>query len=151
MNLNISATEYVAQVRDGAISAEEFISKTIERIHLVENKIHAYITIDEKNALERAKTIDRKIRAKERVGACFGMPLSIKDNICTMGLKTTCASKILEDFVAPYDATVISRLKSQDAIILGKVNLDEFAMGSTTEFSFYGPTKNPWNTQYVPG
>ena len=151
MNLNISATEYISQIRNGTISAEEFISKTIERIHAVENKIHAYITIDEKNALEAAKTIDKKIRAKEKVGACFGMPLSIKDNICTMGLKTTCASKMLEDFVAPYDATVISRLKAEDAIILGKVNLDEFAMGSTTEFSFYGPTKNPWNTQYVPG
>lgn len=151
MNLNISATEYLSQVREGIISAEEFVSKTIDRIHAVEDKIHAYITIDEKNALEAAKTIDKKIRAKEKVGACLGMPLSIKDNICTMGLKTTCASKMLEDFVAPYDATVISRLKAEDAIILGKVNLDEFAMGSTTEFSFYGPTKNPWNTRYVPG
>jgi len=151
MNLDISATEYISQVRNGTISAEEFVSKTIDRIHAVENKIHAYITIDEKNALDAAKTIDKKIRAKEKVGACFGMPLSIKDNICTMGLKTTCASKMLEDFIAPYDATVISRLKAEDAIILGKVNLDEFAMGSTTEFSFYGPTKNPWNTQYVPG
>ena len=151
MNLNISATEYISQVREGIISVEEFISKTIDRIHAVEDKIHAYITIDEKNAVEAAKTIDKKIRAKEKVGVCLGMPLSIKDNICTMGLKTTCASKMLEDFVAPYDATVISRLKAEDAIILGKVNLDEFAMGSTTEFSFYGPTKNPWNTQYVPG
>ena len=151
MNLNISATEYISQVREGIISVEEFISKTIDRIHAVEDKIHAYITIDEKNAVDAAKTIDKKIRAKEKVGVCLGMPLSIKDNICTMGLKTTCASKMLEDFVAPYDATVISRLKAEDAIILGKVNLDEFAMGSTTEFSFYGPTKNPWNTQYVPG
>jgi aspartyl-tRNA(Asn)/glutamyl-tRNA(Gln) amidotransferase subunit A len=151
MNLNISATEYISQVRNGTISAEEFIAKTIDRIHAVESKIHAYITVDEKNALDAAKTIDKKIRVKEKVGSCFGLPMSIKDNICTMGLKTTCASKMLEDFVAPYDATVIARLKAEDAIILGKVNLDEFAMGSTTEFSFYGPTKNPWNTQYVPG
>ncbi len=151
MDLNISATEYISQVRNGTISAEEFVAKTIDRIHAVENKIHAYITLDEKNALETAKSIDKKIRTKEKIGSCFGMPLSIKDNICTTGLKTTCASKMLEDFVPPYNATVISRLKVEDAIILGKVNLDEFAMGSTTEFSSYGPTKNPWNTQYVPG
>jgi aspartyl-tRNA(Asn)/glutamyl-tRNA(Gln) amidotransferase subunit A len=151
MSLGISATEYISQVRNGTISAEEFVAKTIDRIHEVEGKVHAYITISEKNALAAAKIIDKKIRAKEKVGSCLGMPISIKDNICTMGLKTTCASKMLEDFVAPYDATVISRLKAEDAVILGKVNLDEFAMGSTTEFSFYGPTKNPWNTQYVPG
>jgi len=151
MNLGISATEYMLQVRDGIISVEEFVAKTIDRIHSVESKIHAFITIDEKNALDTAKTIDKKIRAKEKVGSCLGMPISIKDNICTLGLKTTCASKMLEDFVAPYDATVVSRLKAEDAIILGKVNLDEFAMGSTTEFSFYGPTRNPWNIQYVPG
>ncbi|MGI0072526.1 MAG: Asp-tRNA(Asn)/Glu-tRNA(Gln) amidotransferase subunit GatA [Nitrosotalea sp.] len=151
MNLGISATEYISQVRNGAISAEEFVAKTIDRIHAIEDKVHAYITIDEKNALDAAKTIDKKIHAKEKVGSCLGLPMSIKDNICTVGLKTTCASKMLQDFIAPYDATVISRLKAEDAVILGKVNLDEFAMGSTTEFSFYGPTKNPWNTQYVPG
>lgn len=151
MNLDISAIEYLSQIRDGTISVEEFIAKTIDRIHLVEEKIHAYITIDEKNALEKAKSIDKKIRANEKVGSCLGLPVSIKDNICTSGLKTTCASKMLEDFVAPYDATVVSRLKAQDAIILGKVNLDEFAMGSTTEFSYFGPTRNPWNTRYIPG
>jgi len=151
MNLRISATQYISQVRSGTISAEEFVAKTIDRIHAIENKIHAFITIDEKNALEKAKIIDKKIRAKEKCGSCLGMPISIKDNICTSGLKTTCASKMLQDFVAPYDSTVVSRLKEQDAIIIGKVNLDEFAMGSTTEFSYFGPTRNPWNTEYVPG
>jgi aspartyl-tRNA(Asn)/glutamyl-tRNA(Gln) amidotransferase subunit A len=151
MNIGISATEYLSDVRNGSISAEEFVAKTVDRIHAIENKIRAYITIDEKNALERAKTIDKKMRAKEKVGSCLGMPISIKDNICTLGLRTTCASKMLEDFVAPYDATVVSRLRAEDAIILGKVNLDEFAMGSTTEFSYFGPTRNPWSTQHVPG
>ena len=84
-------------------------------------------------------------------GDCFGMPISIKDNMCIKGTKTTCASKMLEEFVAPYDATVISKLKQQDAIFIGKANLDEFAMGLTTEFSGYGPSRNPWNTDYVPG
>jgi aspartyl-tRNA(Asn)/glutamyl-tRNA(Gln) amidotransferase subunit A len=151
MNLGISAHEYLSQVHDGTISVEEFVSKTIDRINAVEKKVHAYITIDEKNAIEQARILDKKLRSNERVGACLGLPISIKDNICTSGLRTTCASKMLEDFVAPYDATVVSRLKAEDAIILGKVNLDEFAMGSTTEFSYFGPTRNPWNNQYVPG
>jgi aspartyl-tRNA(Asn)/glutamyl-tRNA(Gln) amidotransferase subunit A len=151
MNLDISATKYLSLVRSGGISVEEFVAKTIDRIRAVEDKVHAYITLDEQNALSRAKLIDKKIQAKENAGSFLGMPISIKDNICTMGLRTTCASKVLENFIAPYDATVVSRLKQQDAIIIGKVNLDEFAMGSTTEFSYFGPSRNPWNPEYVPG
>lgn len=151
MNLGISATEFVSQAKDGNISVEEFVAKTLDRIKQVEEKVHAFITVDSQNALAKAKDIDKKIKSKEKVGICFGMPISIKDNICTAGIKTTCASKMLENFVAPYDATVTSRLKNEDAIIVGKVNLDEFAMGSTTEFSYFGPSKNPWNAEYVPG
>src|SRR5438552_3847320 len=151
MSLEISAKEFLSQVKDETISVEEFVAKTIERIQKVEGKVHAYITLNDKDALEKAKIIDKKIRTKEKVGSCLGMPISIKDNICTAGLKTTCASKMLENFIAPYDATVVSKLKAQDAIIIGKVNLDEFAMGSTTEFSYFGPTKNPWDIEYVPG
>lgn len=151
MNLGISATEFVSQTKDGAISVEEFVAKTLDRIKSVEEKIHAFITVDDQNALVKAKEIDKKIKSKDKLGICFGMPVSIKDNICVNGLKTTCASKMLENFVAPYDATVVSRLKSEDAIIIGKVNLDEFAMGSTTEFSYFGPSRNPWNIDYVPG
>lgn len=151
MNLDISATEFIGQVRTGSISVEEFLQKTIEQIKKVESRVHAFITVDDQNALAKAREIDKKIKNKDKVGACYGLPISVKDNICTSGLATTCASKMLENFIAPYDATVISRLKSQDAIIIGKVNLDEFAMGSTTEFSHYGPSRNPWNTDYVPG
>jgi len=95
--------------------------------------------------------IDKKIKSGKKVGDCFGMPISIKDNLCIKESKTTCASKMLENFIAPYDATVITKLKEQDAIFIGKVNLDEFAMGLTTEFSAFGPSKNPWNLEYVPG
>ena len=151
MNLGISATEFVSQAKSGALSVEEFVAKTLDRIKLVDDKVHAFITVNNQNALDKAKEIDKKIKSKDKVGICFGMPVSIKDNICTAGIKTTCASKMLENFVAPYDATVVSRLKSEDTIIIGKVNLDEFAMGSTTEFSYFGPSRNPWNVDYVPG
>ena len=150
MNLTISISQYVQKLRAGELSSEEFVAKTLERINKVEKNLHAFISVNE-NAIEQAKQIDKKIKAKEKVGSCFGMPISIKDNICTKNMKTTCASKMLEDFVAPYDATVVSKLKSEDAIIIGKTNLDEFAMGSTTEYSYFGPSRNPWNTDYVPG
>jgi aspartyl-tRNA(Asn)/glutamyl-tRNA(Gln) amidotransferase subunit A len=151
MNLGISAVEFVSQAKAGTISVEEFLAKTLDRIKLVEDKVHAFISVDSQNALAKAKEIDKKIKSKDKVGNCFGMPVSIKDNICTAGIKTTCASKMLENFISPYDATVVSRLKSEDAIIIGKVNLDEFAMGSTTEFSYFGASRNPWNVDYVPG
>jgi aspartyl-tRNA(Asn)/glutamyl-tRNA(Gln) amidotransferase subunit A len=150
MNLGITATQYIEQVKNGSLTVEEFTAKTIERINKVEGSIHAYISLND-NAISQAKQIDKKLKAKEKVGICLGMPISIKDNICTKGMKTTCASKVLENFVAPYDATVVSNLKSQDAIITGKTNLDEFAMGISTEFSYFGPSRNPWNTDYVPG
>lgn len=150
MNLKISALDYVQEVKTGNISAEDFVAKTIERIQSVDDKLHAFLSVND-DAIDQARTIDKKIKSGEKVGDCFGMPISVKDNMCIKDSKTTCASKMLENFVAPYDATVISKLKQQDAIFVGKVNMDEFAMGLTTEFSAYGPSKNPWNTEYVPG
>jgi aspartyl-tRNA(Asn)/glutamyl-tRNA(Gln) amidotransferase subunit A len=150
LSLAISAIKYVNEIKNGNLTAEEFISKTFERIKKIDDNLHAYLSLND-NAIEQARQIDKRIKAKENVGVCFGMPISIKDNICVKGTKTTCGSKVLEDFVAPYDATVITKLKAEDAIIIGKTNLDEFAMGLTTEFSAYGPSKNPWNTEYVPG
>ncbi|MDE1861829.1 MAG: Asp-tRNA(Asn)/Glu-tRNA(Gln) amidotransferase subunit GatA [Thaumarchaeota archaeon] len=151
MKIEISATEYLSLVRSGSISVEEFIAKTLDHVHSIEPRLRAYITLDADNALDKARSIDKKMRTGEKVGSLLGIPVSIKDNICTAGIRTTCASRMLENFVAPYDATVVSRLRQEDAIIIGKVNLDEFAMGSTTEFSCFGPSRNPWNTDYVPG
>ena len=138
------------EVKNGNFTIEEFISKTIEQIKKYDEKLHAYLSLNE-NAIEQAKNLDKKIKNKEKVGACFGMPISIKDNICVQGGKTTCASKMLENFIAPYDATVVSKLKAEDTILMGKTNLDEFAMGLSTEFSAFGPSRNPWNQEYVPG
>ncbi len=150
MNLKISALDYVQEVKTGNISAEDFVANTIERIQNVDDKLHAFLSVNE-DAINQARAIDKKIKSGEKVGDCFGMPISIKDNMCIKDSKTTCASKMLENFIAPYDATVIAKLKRQDAIFVGKVNMDEFAMGLTTEFSAYGPSKNPWNVEYVSG
>jgi len=150
MNLKISALEFVQEVQNGNISAEDFVAKTLERIQNIDEKLHAFLSVN-KDAVNQAREIDKKIKSGNKVGACFGMPISIKDNMCIKNSKTTCASKMLENYVSPYDATVITKLKEQDAVFIGKVNLDEFAMGLTTEFSAFGASKNPWNTEYVPG
>jgi len=150
LNIKISALQFTREVKSGNISAEDFIAKTMEQIQNVDDKLHAFLLLNDK-AVDQAKEIDKKIKSGGKIGQCFGMPISIKDNICIKDTKTTCASKMLENFIAPYDATVITKLKQQDAIFVGKVNLDEFAMGLSTEFSAYGPSKNPWNTDYVPG
>jgi len=150
LNIKISALQFTREVKSGNISAEDFVAKTMEQIQNVDDNLHAFLSINDK-AVDQAREIDKKIKSGRKIGQCFGMPISIKDNICIKGTKTTCASKMLENFIAPYDATVITKLKQQDAIFVGKVNLDEFAMGLSTEFSAYGPSKNPWNLDYVPG
>jgi aspartyl-tRNA(Asn)/glutamyl-tRNA(Gln) amidotransferase subunit A len=150
LNLKISALQFTRDVKSGNLSAEDFVAKTMEQIQKVDGKLHAFLSLND-NAVDQARNIDKKIKSGKKIGQCFGMPISVKDNICIKDTKTTCASKMLENFVAPYDATVIAKLKQQDAIFVGKTNLDEFAMGVSTEFSAYGPSKNPWNTDYVPG
>lgn len=150
MNIKISALEYIEEVKNGNISVEDFIGATLERIKKIDGEIHAFLQVNE-SAMDQARNLDKKIKAGKSIGRCFGMPISVKDNICIKDSKTTCASKMLENFVAPYDATVISKLKKEDCIFIGKTNLDEFAMGLTTEFSAFGASKNPWNLQYVPG
>ena len=150
MELNTSILQYIDDVKSGKFTVEEFTTATLDRIKSVDENVHAYLSLNE-SAINDAKKIDQKITSGETVGKCFGFPISIKDNICIAGTKTTCASKILENFVAPYTATVVNHLQNEDAVITGKTNLDEFAMGLTTEFSAFGATKNPWNFEYVPG
>ena len=148
---DLLAYEVVEGLTEGQFTAEEYVISILKRIEEVEPKVHSFITLDTEGALSSAKTIDKKIREKEDIGQLAGVAVGIKDNISTQGIKTTCASKILENYVPTYDATVIRNLKENGAILLGKLNLDEFGMGSTTEYSRYHPTHNPWNLDYVPG
>ena len=133
------------------ISCRQLIEAHINKIEEVEPSINAFITLDKMAALEKADIIDQKIKNGEQLGMLAGLPIAIKDNIMTKSLRTTCASKMLEDFISPYDATVIEKIKKNDGIIIGKTNLDEFAMGGSTETSYFGPTKNPVNNNVVPG
>lgn len=147
----MTAFEIKKGIEEGKFTSEEIVKMLFERIKEVDPKVEAYITLCEEEAIKSAKIVDEKARKGEKLGKFAGVPIAIKDNICTDGVKTTCASKILEDFIPPYDATVIKKLKEEDAVIIGKVNMDEFAMGSSTENSAFMKTKNPWDLQRVPG
>lgn len=146
-----SAVELAAQIQNGKITAIEAVEAVIERIRQQEEQIHAYVTIDEKKAFESAENIQRKIENGTSTGLLAGVPMAIKDNMCLEGMRTTCSSKMLWNYVPTFTATAVHNLEKAGAIIIGKTNLDEFAMGSTTETSAYGVTKNPWNTEFVPG
>lgn len=150
INLNTTLAEYVRAVRAGEISCEEYVGATLERIEKYDDTLHAYVSVDA-DALQTAHDIDARIRAGDDVGALAGAPFGIKDNICIAHNRTTCCSWMLEEYVSPYDATVIRRLGKADGITIGKTNMDEFAMGLTTEFGAFGPSLNPWNTKCVPG
>jgi aspartyl-tRNA(Asn)/glutamyl-tRNA(Gln) amidotransferase subunit A len=132
-------------------SVKEAVQEYLKRIESLDEKIGAFLTVCADSALGEAEAMDEKIAKGQEVGLLGGVPIAIKDNICTRGLKTTCASRVLEDFIPPYDATIIKKLKDAGAIILGKVNLDEFAIGSSTETSAFQRTYNPWNLSKVPG
>lgn len=148
---DLSIDEVTEGIRNQHFSAEEYVSQTLERIAKIDVDIKAFVRVNTDDAIESARRIDNKIHKGEEVGYLAGITVGIKDNISTKGLRTTCASRILSDYIPPYDATVIQKLKECDAIVIGKLNLDEFAMGSTTEFSKFGPTRNPWNLDYVTG
>lgn len=135
----------------GEVTAREIVRAYTLRINQVEPKVKAYITQTKDAAMAQAEALDEQLKGWRRTLPLMGMPLAIKDNICTEGVLTTCASRILNNFVPPYDATVIAKLRGQGYLLLGKTNLDEFAMGSSTENSSFGPTRNPWNLQHVPG
>ena len=146
-----SIKDLVNKIQNKEISCEEVIDFYIKEIEKKEDKIDAFLSLDKENAIKKAKYLDEKIVKGEKVGLLAGIPIAIKDNMCTRGAKTTCASKMLEDFIPPYDATVIKKLELEDAILIGKTNLDEFAMGSSTENSAFKITKNPIDNSRVPG
>ncbi|MGG0717924.1 Asp-tRNA(Asn)/Glu-tRNA(Gln) amidotransferase subunit GatA [Robertmurraya massiliosenegalensis] len=139
------------QLHKKEISVTDLVNESYQQIQQVDHKVEAFLTLDEERARTKAKVLDQKLGTDESKGLLFGMPIGIKDNIVTRDLRTTCASKILDNFNPIYDATVIQKLQAADSITIGKLNMDEFAMGSSTENSGYQKTKNPWNLETVPG
>lgn len=150
-NPNFTAAALVPQILEGSVRATDVLDTVLATIREQEPRVHAFLQVTEDLARSQAEQVDRKIAEGKPVGPLAGIPVGIKDNLCVRGGRTTCASKILEPFVAPYDATVISRLRDADAVFVGKTNLDEFAMGSSTENSGFGVTRNPVDLERVPG
>src|SRR5688500_11728864 len=133
------------------ISSEELTRAYLERIQRLDPRIKSYVTVSEELVLEQAKEADQRIKTSERLAPLTGIPYSAKDSISTRGVNTSCSSKILENYKPFYDSTAINKLKSTGAVLLGKNNMDEFGMGSSTENSGFFTTRNPWNFDYVPG
>ncbi len=133
------------------ITSTELTHAFLDRVRRLEGQVQAYVTVTDKSALKRAAEVDAKIARGEAIGTLEGIPMALKDNMCTEGIRTTCSSKMLEEFVPPYSAEVAIRLQEAGAILLGKLNMDEFAMGSSTENSRFFPTHNPWDLERVPG
>ena len=148
---DMTAVEVAAAIRAGKMTAVEAAEAMLARIEEQDKRYNCYVTVDRAGALAQAREVQAKIRAGELTGPLAGVPVAVKDNMCTEGLLTTCSSKILGNFVPAYTAEAVLKLKEAGAVILGKTNMDEFAMGSTTETSAYGVTRNPWNTGHVPG
>ena len=148
---SMTALELAAKIRHREVSVLDGVKEVFDQIESKEDKVHAYLDTYKKEAYARAKEVEKGIQDGTYTGPLAGVPIAVKDNICIKGKKTTCASKILENFVPQYNAEVIDRLEKAGMIIIGKTNMDEFAMGSTTETSAYGVTRNPWNLEHVPG
>ncbi|MDI9587632.1 MAG: Asp-tRNA(Asn)/Glu-tRNA(Gln) amidotransferase subunit GatA [Gleimia sp.] len=146
-----SALELAEKLRSGELTSEELTRAFLDRISEVDSQINAFLFVDEDGALETAREVDAARKAGEDLHPLAGVPIAIKDNIVTRGVPTTAASKILEGWLPPYDATVIRKIKDAKLPIIGKTNMDEFAMGSSTEYSAFGPTHNPWDPERIPG
>ncbi|MGN1151446.1 MAG: Asp-tRNA(Asn)/Glu-tRNA(Gln) amidotransferase subunit GatA [Lachnospiraceae bacterium] len=149
--LDMTAVELAAAIKAGKTTAVEATEAVLSLMEEKDEQLNCYVTVNKEKALAQAKAVQQKIEAGELTGPLAGVPVAIKDNMCTEGMLTTCSSKILENFVPTFSAEAVLNLEKAGAIILGKTNMDEFAMGSTTETSAYGVTRNPWNTEHVPG
>lgn len=149
--INLRAWEIREKIQKKEVSAREVVEAYLKRIDEIDTDIKVFITVDKENALSQADGIDKKIQNNEKLGTLAGIPIGIKDNIATKDLRTTCGSKMLENYNSPFDATVVEKIKAQDGIILGKTNMDEFAMGTSNNTSYFGVTKNPVNERLIPG
>jgi len=149
--LTAGAANLKRLIDTGEVTAVEVAHAHLDRVQATDERVHAFLRVLEDQALAQAADVDRRRAAGEPVGALAGVPVAVKDLLCTRGVETTCASRILEHYRPPYDATVVTRLREADAIILGKANMDEFAMGSSNEHSAFDPTRNPWDLGRVPG
>ena len=148
---NMTALEIGQMIKDKKTSAEEVTKSMLDTIKAKESNINAFTNVFEESAMKNAAEVQAKIESGELTSPLAGVPMGIKDNICTKGLTTSCGSKMLENFVPPYNATVVEKLQDAGAVVLGKLNMDEFAMGGSTETSHFGPTRNPWDLERVPG
>jgi aspartyl-tRNA(Asn)/glutamyl-tRNA(Gln) amidotransferase subunit A len=147
----LSAYQLQSMLDTGEISSEELVHSIFERIERYDQKLKSYITLLKENAVKNAKQIDIKRKKSSSKGRLSGLPIAIKDNICTRNVRTSCGSKMLDNYIPPYNATVVNRILEEDGILIGKTNMDEFAMGSSTETSYYGVSHNPWNLDHVAG
>ena len=152
MNLmSLTAVELGKKIKSGEVTAVDATKAALEQIKKLDGTYNCYVTVDEEAALAEAAKVQKKIEAGELTGPLAGVPVAIKDNMCTEGMLTTCSSRILYNFKPTYSAEAVLNLKKAGAVVIGKTNMDEFAMGSTTETSHFGPTRNPWNAEHVPG
>src|SRR5215211_1335037 len=149
--LDATATELLARLNSGEVKSVEITRAYLRQIERYDAKIGAFLRIDPDAAIKQAEDVDRRRKAGKPVGKLAGLPVAIKDNLCTTGEPTTCASRMLENFRPPYDATVIACLKAADAVLVGKTNMDEFAMGGSNENSAFKVARNPWDTSRIPG
>ena len=147
----LTAVELSEQIKKGNVTVRQAVDAVFEQIERTEEIYHCYVTLEKEKALAQADSIQEKINSGELTGPLAGVPIAVKDNICTKGTLTTCSSKILENFVPTFDAQAVENLRAAGMVIIGKTNMDEFAMGSTTETSYFGVTRNPANTEHVPG
>ncbi|MFP6819567.1 amidase, partial [Acinetobacter sp.] len=146
----LSIREMTEGLKSAQFSSRELTQHYLDRIAKIDDRVKSYVTVTPEQALAQADAADNLLKSGT-AGILTGVPLAHKDIFCTQGIKTTAGSKMLDNFISPYDATVVAKAKAAGLVTLGKVNMDEFAMGSTSESSFYGATKNPWNLEHVPG